>query len=161
MGSSERSTDSRGTRRRRPFPGQEAAQARVLNGYTYDTGVLIAAERNDRFVWALHRRLLEQGNSPTVPSTVLAEAWRGGPQAQLSRLLAGCEVRSFTEAQARECGRLLARGSSSDIVDASAVVVARERGDVVLTSDPDDLGPLSAALGRPLVEIRSVHEIAS
>ena len=132
-----------------------------MSGCTYDTGVLIAAERNDRFVWALHRRLLEQGNSPSVPSTVLAQAWRGGPQAQLSRLLAGCEVRGFTEVHARACGRLLARVSSSDIVDASAVIVARERGEMILTSDPGDLGPLSAALGRPLVEIRSISDLAS
>jgi hypothetical protein len=90
-----------------------------MSGYTYDTGMLIAAERNDRIVWAVHRRLLEQGISPSVPTTVLAQAWRGGPQALLSRLLAGCEVRSFTEDQARECGRLLARNSSSDVVDAS------------------------------------------
>ena len=132
-----------------------------MSGYTYDTGVLIAAERNDRIVWALHRRLLEQGNRPSVPSTVLAQAWRGGPQAQLSRLLAGCEIHPLTETHARECGRLLARASSSDIVDASAVIVARERGEVVLTSDPGDLGPLSAALGRPVVEIRSINDLAS
>lgn len=130
-----------------------------MSGYTYDTGVLIAAERNDRFVWALHRRLLEHGDAPSVPSTVLAQAWRGGPQAQLSRLLAGCDLRAFTEAHARECGSLLARTSSSDIVDASAVIVARERGQDVLTSDPDDLVPLSAALGRPLVGIRSVNDL--
>jgi hypothetical protein len=132
-----------------------------MSGHTYDTGALIAAERNDRFVWALHRRLLEQGNSPSVPSAALAQAWRSGPQAQLSRFLAGCEVVALTEAQARECGRLLARGSSSDIVDASAVIVARERGEVVLTSDPGDLGPLSEALGRPFVEIRSINDLAS
>jgi hypothetical protein len=130
-----------------------------MSGYTYDTGMLIAAERNDRTVWAIHRRLLEQGISPSVPTTVLAQAWRGGPQALLSRLLAGCEVRSFTEDQARECGRLLARNTSSDIVDASAVIVARQRGDIVLTSDPDDLSSLSTALGRPLVEVRSINNI--
>ncbi len=129
-----------------------------MSGYAYDTGVLIAAERNDRLVWALHRRLLDQGNSPTVPSTVLAQAWRGGPQAQLSRFLSGCEVRPFSEAQARESGRLLARSSTADIVDASVVVTARERGETVLTSDPDDLGPLSQALGRPYVEIRSIND---
>lgn len=28
---------------------------------TYDTGALIAAERNDRRLWALHRRALERG----------------------------------------------------------------------------------------------------
>jgi hypothetical protein len=131
-----------------------------VSGHTYDTGVLIAAERNNRFVWALHRRLLEQGDSPSVSSTVLAQAWRGGPQAQLSRLLAGCEVRPLTESQARECGRLLARASSSDVVDASVVIVARERGEVVLTSDPGDLKPLSEALGRPLVEIRAINDFA-
>ncbi len=132
-----------------------------MSGYTYDTGVLIAAERSDRFVWALHRRLLEQGNAPSLPSTVLAQSWRGGPQAQLSRLLAGCEVRPMTEAQARAAGSLLARTRTADIVDASVMVVARERGDQVLTSDPDDLGPLSAALGRPLVTVRSIGDIRS
>ena len=132
-----------------------------MTGHTYDTGVLIAAERNDRLVWALHRRLLEQGDSPSVPSTVLAQAWRGGPQAQLSRLLAGCEVRPLTEPQARDTGRLLARASSSDIVDANVVIVARERGEVVLTSDQGDLAPLSQALGRPYVEIRAINDLTS
>jgi predicted nucleic acid-binding protein len=130
-----------------------------VSGYTYDTGVLIGAERNDRFVWALHRRLLEQGDTPSVPSTVLAQSWRGGPQAQISRLLAGCEVTPLTEAQARVTGGFLARTRTTDIVDASVVVVARERGDTVLTSDPDDLGPLSAALGRPRVTVRSIGDL--
>ena len=132
-----------------------------MTGHTYDTGVLIAAERNDRLVWALHRRLLEQGDSPSVPSTVLAQAWRGGPQAQLSRLLAGCDVRPLTETQARATGRLLARASSSDIVDASVVIVARERGEVVLTSDQGDLARLSQSLGRPYVEIRAINDLRS
>ena len=43
-----------------------------MAGITYDTGVLIAAERGDRRVWALHRRSLERGMVPTVP----AGAWR-------------------------------------------------------------------------------------
>ena len=132
-----------------------------MSGHTYDTGVLIAAERNDRFVWALHRRLLEQGSSPSVPATVLAQAWRGRPQAQLSRFLAGCEVRPLTDAQARECGRLLARTGSSDIVDASVVVVARARGEVVLTSDQGDLRPLSRGLGRPFVQISAINDLTS
>ena len=149
------------TRCSRPLPRQEATEACIVSGYTYDTGVLIAAERNDRFVWALHRRLLERGDAPSVPSTVLAQSWRGGPQAQLSRLLAGCEVRPLTEAQARVAGSLLARTRTTDIVDASVVVVARERGDQVLTSDPDDLGPLSAAIGRPLVTVRSIGDLRS
>ena len=35
-----------------------------MTGITYDTGVLIAAERGDRRVWALHRRSLERGMVP-------------------------------------------------------------------------------------------------
>ncbi len=54
---------------------------------TYDTGVLIAAERGDRQVWALYRRSLERGMVPTVPAVVLAQSWRGGPQLQMSRWL--------------------------------------------------------------------------
>lgn len=33
-----------------------------MPGITYDTGALIAAERNNRRIWALHRRALEQGD---------------------------------------------------------------------------------------------------
>jgi hypothetical protein len=39
------------------------------------------------------------------------------------------------------------------------VVVARERGDEVLTSDLDDLATLSALLGRGRVRIRTISEL--
>jgi len=58
-----------------------------MAGITYDTGVLIAAERGDRRVWALRRRSLERGMVPTVPAGVLAQSWWGGPQLQMSRWL--------------------------------------------------------------------------
>ena len=44
-----------------------------MNGVTYDTGALIAADRNDRRMWALHAGFLAEV-SPTVPTPVLAEA---------------------------------------------------------------------------------------
>ena len=44
-------------------------------------------------MWAVHRRILDQGIHPTVPSTVLAQAWRGGPQPQLSRAHVALYVR--------------------------------------------------------------------
>ena len=49
-----------------------------MSGATYDTGALIAADRNDRRMWALHAGFLALEVSPTVPTPVLAEAWRGG-----------------------------------------------------------------------------------
>jgi hypothetical protein len=42
-------------------------------GVTYDTGALIAADRNDRGTWALHAGFLAEEVSPTVPSPVIAE----------------------------------------------------------------------------------------
>lgn len=121
-----------------------------MGGFTYDTGALIAAERNDRRLWALHRRALERGVVPTVPAGVLGQAWRGGPQPQLSRFLAGCRVEPLDEARARSAGSACAAANTSDIVDASVAVGAGARGDLVLTSDPDDIDALAAALGMRL-----------
>ncbi|MGH3614500.1 MAG: hypothetical protein ACRDRK_18315 [Pseudonocardia sp.] len=76
-------------------------------GIVYDTGALVAAERADDQVWFVHRRALGRGLRPVVPSVVLAQAWRGGPQPNLSRLLKGCVIEALAENAAREVGRLL------------------------------------------------------
>jgi hypothetical protein len=116
-------------------------------GVTYDTGALIAAERNVRGMWALHRRALERGQRPVVPAGVLGQAWRGGPQAALSRLLKGCLVEDLTEQRARLAGTTCARAGTTDVVDASVVTGAAARQDLVVTSDPDDLRQLIRASG--------------
>jgi hypothetical protein len=124
-------------------------------GLTYDAGALIAAERGNRELWALHRRSLERGEAPTVPSGVLGQAWRGGPQAQMSRLLAGCRVEDLNEARARSAGAACGAAGSSDVVDASVVVGAAARGDLVVTSDVGDLERLREAVG-VAVRLRSI-----
>lgn len=86
-----------------------------------------------------------------LPAVVLGQAWRGGPQARLSRLLHGCRVNPLTESQARAAGRALAASGTSDLIDAAVVVTALDRGDLVVTGDPDDLRRIAAALGRELV----------
>jgi hypothetical protein len=116
-------------------------------GITYDSGALIAAERGGRRMWALHRRSLERGVVPIVPAGVLGQGWRGGPQAQLSRLLAGCRVEDLTEARARSAGVACGVAGTSDVVDASVVVGAAARGDLIVTSDVGDLWRLRDALG--------------
>jgi hypothetical protein len=126
-----------------------------VTGYTYDTGALIAAERGNRQIWVIHRRILERGLRPTVPSPVLAQAWRGGPQAQLSLFLRGCRVDPLTETQSRLAGAALAKAKSSDIVDAVVVVGANGRGDAVFTSDPDDIRHIASAL-RVRLDVRPV-----
>ncbi|MGE3620700.1 MAG: twitching motility protein PilT [Acidimicrobiia bacterium] len=105
-------------------------------GVTYDTGALVAAERNDRALWALHLGYLALEEVPTVPAPVLAEAWRGGArQASLARLLAGCAVEAMDEARARVVGTLAGRSDHDDVVDVAVVEGALRRGDVVVTSN--------------------------
>lgn len=121
-----------------------------MNGVTYDAGALIAAERDLRAMWALHRRALQRGVRPTVSTAVLGQVWRGGPQAQLSRVLRGCRVEPLTESLARAAGVALARSATDDLIDAVVVVTALARGDLVVTSDPGDLTRIAAALGSKL-----------
>lgn len=117
------------------------------DGLTYDTGALVAAERADRVVWSLHRAALRRGLPPTVPAGVLAEGWRGGPQANLSRLLKGCEVEDLTKGQARSVGALAARADHGDIVDVSVVEGAVRRNHAVVTSNPGDIRRVATAAG--------------
>ena len=102
-------------------------------------------------MWALHRRSLERGWVPTVPAGVLAQGWRGGPQAELSRLLVGCRVEGLDEVRARAAGTACGRAGTSDVVDASVVVGAVARGDLVVTSDPRDIALVADALGVSVV----------
>ena len=115
-------------------------------GVTYDAGALLAAERGSRQMLAQHRRALESGVVPVVPAGALAQAWRGGPQPRLSRLLAGCRVEELDEPRARSAGAALALAKTSDVVDASVAVGAAARGDVVITSDAADIQHIASAI---------------
>jgi hypothetical protein len=119
-------------------------------GVTYDTGALLAAEANRVDIWALHRDALRHQVRPVVLAPVLAQAWRGGPQPNLSRLLRGCDVAPMTEDLARQAGRACALAGTSDVVDATVAVLGLARDDLVVTSDEDDLQHLASALGQPL-----------
>ena len=121
-----------------------------VRGVTYDTGALIAAERNDRATWRLHNDAIEQGARPTVPAGVLAQAWRGGPQPLLSRFLKGCRIEVLDEPMAREVGAESSRCGVPDVVDVSVVVGAYRRGDTVVTGDRRDVVPLAGELGVPV-----------
>ena len=115
-------------------------------GITYDAGALVAAERNQRRLWALHRRALERGLRPTVPAGVLAQVWRGGPQAELSRLLQGCRIEVFDEVRSRAAGQACGRARTSDVIDAAVVVGAIARSDLIVTTDRKDIKEIASAL---------------
>jgi hypothetical protein len=116
----------------------------------YDASILVAADRNERRVWAEHQVRTKAGLPPLVPAPVVAQVSRAATQANLRRLLRGCEVVAFEEADAHSAGALLAATDTSDVVDAAVVTLAIQRGAHVLTGDGGDIRLLVATSGVPL-----------
>jgi predicted nucleic acid-binding protein len=113
-----------------------------------DAGALIALERNDRGLWAALKVAATSNSDVFVPSTALAQVWRGtARQAALARALAHCVVAPFDDI-AKAVGELCGRTRTRDICDAQVALVASTRGDVLYTSDPEDMHPLLRACGR-------------
>jgi hypothetical protein len=127
----------------------------TAEGLTYDTGALVAAERDHRLVWSLHRAALNRGLPPVVPAGVLAEGWRGGPQPTLSRFFKGCRVEDLSKERARTTGALAARSGHNDVVDVSVVEGAIRRRHAVVTSNPRHIRLVANAAGVTL-EIHAV-----
>lgn len=110
-----------------------------LPGLTLDAGALIALERGTARIKAVLRRALEREATITVPSVVIAQAWRGGHRRWIDELRPGVVIEPVDEAYALAAGELLARTGTKDAIDAIVAVGAARRGDVVVTSDPQDL----------------------
>ena len=112
-----------------------------------DSGAVIALARNDQRARATLAAAWETGVEVVIPSVVVAETVRGSARdASVNRLIKSVgEVTVASEETARIAGALLGAARSSSTVDALVVASAIELGGgVVLTSDPDDLGPLAA-----------------
>jgi len=125
-----------------------------VSGITFDAGGLIALDRDDRRVIALLARAAERGLRVTVPASALAQAIRSpARQVRLARLVrqVTTDLAPLDGPDATTIGLLLASSRTTDIVDAHVVVCARRAGQVVVTSDADDLRRLDPAL--PLVVV--------
>jgi hypothetical protein len=117
-----------------------------MSDKVFDAGALIALERNSRVVWAAVKAAALSQERVFVPSTVLAQVWRGSArQARLGSALRLCTIASF-DPMAREAGELCGRTGTSDICDAHVALVASSIGGSLYTSDPGDLNLLLAAL---------------
>lgn len=111
-----------------------------------DAGALLGLERGDRALWAVLKVAASERAAVVVPSTALAQAWRGGAaQARLARALEHCVIAAF-DPLAREVGELCGRTRTRDVCDAHVALVAADRADVLYTSDPNDLRALLTAL---------------
>jgi predicted nucleic acid-binding protein len=119
-----------------------------------DSGAVIALSRNDGRARAALAAAWEAGIEVSIPAVVVTETVRGSAKdAPVNRVIKAVgEVTIVEERTARSAGALLGATRSSSTVDAVVVASAIELGGgVVLTGDPDDLGPLAA--GHPEVVI--------
>ena len=112
-----------------------------------DAGALVAVDRRNRLIGAQLRVLQQQGTPIRVSSAVVGQVWRDGrTQANLARVLAGVGIEALGKDDGKRIGELLALSGSADIVDAHVALITAH-ADLVLTSDPGDIGKLLQARG--------------
>ena len=123
-----------------------------MAGVTLDSGPLVLIDRGDDTMLAWLEVARQRGARLRTPAVAVAEVWRGGPRAaRLARALAGVDVIDVDQRLARNAGILLGKASTKQrrllAIDALVVACAALGQDLVLTTDPDDLGPLADAAG--------------
>lgn len=115
----------------------------MTTGLTFDTGMLVALERRRRRAEELLLRAREQRIVPVVPADVIVEWWQGRSDRR-EAILALVNVEPLSPRLARVAGEALAAVRGATSTDVVVMASAASRGDVVLTSDPDDLSRLRA-----------------
>jgi predicted nucleic acid-binding protein len=109
-----------------------------VNGVTFDTGALIGLERRTERMKAVIARIAARQLPVTIPSVVVAEWYRG--QRDSRRILALAKtVEPVSAVLAELAGKALRATGGSNAIDAIVVASAAQRGDVVYTSDVEDL----------------------
>ncbi len=109
-----------------------------MRGITLDAGALIALERRkDRMLRAV--RAARDATLPlTSPAPVVTEWWRGRT-ATRERILAFLRVEPLDAILARAAGEALGAVAGATAIDAIVMASAASRGDLVYTSDFEDL----------------------
>lgn len=122
-----------------------------MTALVLDAGAFVAYQRDDRQTVARLRVAERRGVELRSNAVVVAQVWRDsrGRQAGLARLLRGVDVRDVDEQLGRRAGILLGNTGTTDVVDATLVLVS-EAGDRVVTSDPRDIQRLADAVPQPV-----------
>ena len=118
-------------------------------GLTFDTGALIALERRGQRMKEVLERALAKDQPITVPTGVVGEWWRGRTRLR-NDILECVDIEPLTTALAKSAGEALAAVEGATLVDAIVMASAASRGDIVYSSDIDDL----AKLGRVFPGVR-------
>jgi hypothetical protein len=115
-------------------------------------------DNGDRRMWARHKVALDEGRDVHIPAIVVGQAWRDGRrQAWLGKLLASCRVDPVGLETCKAAGVLCGRAGTSDVIDATVVVMATALRAVVWTCDPQDIKALAGKSGaRPALVVCAV-----
>lgn len=92
---------------------------------------------------AVFEHALAREQRIVVPADVIAEWWRGQTTLRLS-ILASVDIEPLSEELAKAAGETLAAVKGSTLVDAIVMASAASRGDLVYSSDVEDLERLRA-----------------
>jgi predicted nucleic acid-binding protein len=113
---------------------------------TLDTGALVAIERRRVRARAILEAAWAHGLRVTIPAPAWGEWHAGRPRHGLGRFSDAVAIEPLSAELAEIAGRALAalRLPSTHFVDAAVMATAALRGDVVYTSDFDDLQRLAA-----------------
>ena len=117
-------------------------------GVVLDAGAFLALERRNRVMVHLARRFAEERTPLVTSAGVVAQVWRGGAgeQVPIAFLLRRTEVVALSHPVARTLGRILGASGMRDPIDAHVVLLARERGWPVVSSDERDLHAIDPTL---------------
>jgi hypothetical protein len=114
----------------------------MSGGFMLDAGALIAIDRGDRRMLMLLEAARDRRARLSTTAPVVAQAWRDGRrQARLAAFLKqpAIDIAAFDPADARAVGMLATMSRHEDVVDTHVVMLARQRNQTVVTSDPDDV----------------------
>ncbi len=109
-----------------------------MGGITFDTGALIALERHKTRIANVFAAATRFRTRITVPAAVVAEWWRGRGKTHV-KILTLVDVEPLDLQLAKATGEALAAVAGAKLVDAIVMASAARRGDVVYTSDFEDL----------------------
>jgi predicted nucleic acid-binding protein len=105
---------------------------------TFDTGALIALERKKQRAVEIFQNMFRRSEDITVPAVVITEWWRARSDLR-DDILDSVVVEHLTPTLAKAAGEALARVKGATAIDAIVMASAALRGDLVLTSDVEDL----------------------
>ncbi len=110
-----------------------------MAGLTLDTGAVIAFERRERRMMALLKAAAQDVKTITIPTVVIAEAYRGDNKRRLAELFEVSIVEHLDEQLARTAGEAQANVKGATTIDAIVAASAARRADHIVTSDAADM----------------------